>query len=247
MELLESTQTQSDFPERDYCMVTLFLNCGMRLAELVGMNLDDIDLENRQIRLFGKGHKERMVYLNDACMEALRLYLGKRNTMEGLLPQEKAVFITRRRKERISNRRVEQLVTGAMKAAGLKGFSTHKLRHTAATLMYQTGNVDILTLKQLLGHSNVSTTQIYTHLQEFQVRAAIEENPLGKVKKPKASSRILDTTEKETGETAEDSALDEELSSVPMKAFEGAAQDGIGLDTSVLAMKPDANAGNGNS
>ena len=76
MELLESTQTQSDFPERDYCMVTLFLNCGMRLAELVGMNLDDIDLENRQIRLFGKGHKERMVYLNDACMEALRLYLG---------------------------------------------------------------------------------------------------------------------------------------------------------------------------
>ena len=136
MELLESTQTQSDFPERDYCMVTLFLNCGMRLAELVGMNLDDIDLENRQIRLFGKGHKERMVYLNDACMEALRLYLGKRNTMEGLLPQEKAVFITRRRKERISNRRVEQLVTGAMKAAGLKGFSTHKLRHTAATLMW---------------------------------------------------------------------------------------------------------------
>ena len=188
-----------------------------------------------------------MVYLNDACMEALRLYLGKRNTMEGLLPQEKAVFITRRRKERISNRRVEQLVTGAMKAAGLKGFSTHKLRHTAATLMYQTGNVDILTLKQLLGHSNVSTTQIYTHLQEFQVRAAIEENPLGKVKKPKASSHILDTTEKETGETAEDSALDEELSSAPMKAFEGAAQDGIGLDSSVLAMKPDANAGSGNS
>ena len=248
MELLESTQTQSDFPERDYCMVTLFLNCGMRLAELVGMNLDDIDLENRQIRLFGKGHKERMVYLNDACMEALRLYLGKRNTMEGLLPQEKAVFITRRRKERISNRRVEQLVTGAMKAAGLKRLlPLHKLRHTAATLMYQTGNVDILTLKQLLGHSNVSTTQIYTHLQEFQVRAAIEENPLGKVKKPKASSHILDTTEKETGETAEDSALDEELSSVPMKAFEGAAQDGIGLDASVLAMKPDANAGNGNS
>ena len=246
-ELLESTQYQSDFPERDYCMVVLFLNCGMRLSELVGMDLGDIDLEQRQIRLFGKGHKERMVYLNDACIEALQLYLKKRNTMEGLDPKEKAVFVTRRRKDRISNRRVEQLVTSAMKAAGLKGFSTHKLRHTAATLMYQTGNVDILTLKQLLGHSNVSTTQIYTHLQEFQVRAAIEENPLGKVKKPKASSRILDTTEKETGETAEDSALDEELSSVPMKAFEGAAQDGIGLDASVLAMKPDANAGNGNS
>ena len=112
------------------------------------MDLDDIDLEQRQIRLFGKGHKERMVYLNDACVEALQLYLNKRNVMEGLSPKERAVFVTRRRKERISNRRVEQLVTGAMKAAGLKGFSTHKLRHTAATLMYQTGNVDILTLKQ---------------------------------------------------------------------------------------------------
>ena len=172
--LLESTQTQSDFPERDYCMVVLFLNCGMRLAELVGMDLGDIDLEQRQIRLFGKGHKERMVYLNDACVEAIQLYLHKRNTMEGLSPKEKAVFITRMRKERISNRRVEQLISGAMKAAGLKGFSTHKLRHTAATLMYQTGNVDILTLKQLLGHSSVGTTQIYTHLQEFQVRSVIE-------------------------------------------------------------------------
>ena len=194
MDLLESTQTQSDFPERDYCMVVLFLNCGMRLSELVGMDLGDIDMEQRQIRLFGKGHKERMVYLNDACMEALQIYLNKRNTMEGLNPKERAVFITRRRKERISNRRVEQLVTGAMKAAGLRGFSTHKLRHTAATLMYQTGNVDILTLKQLLGHSNVGTTQIYTHLQEFQVRAAIEQNPLSEVKKAS-----LDTTSKETG------------------------------------------------
>ena len=110
MDLLESTQTQSDFPERDYCMVVLFLNCGMRLSELVGMDLDDIDLEQRQIRLFGKGHKERMVYLNDACVEALQLYLNKRNVMEGLSPKERAVFVTRRRKERISNRRVEQLV-----------------------------------------------------------------------------------------------------------------------------------------
>jgi site-specific recombinase XerD len=179
LDLLESTQYHSDFPERDYCMVVLFLNCGMRLSELVGMNLGDIDLDMRQIRLFGKGHKERIVYLNDACMEALESYLVKRNTLEGLLPDEKAVFITRRRKTRITNRRVEQLVTGAMEAAGLKGFSTHKLRHTAATLMYQTGHVDILTLKELLGHSNLSTTQIYTHLNGAQVRAAVEANPLG--------------------------------------------------------------------
>ena len=236
VELLESTQTQSDFPERDYCMVVLFLNCGMRLAELVGMDLGDIDLEHRQIRLFGKGHKERMVYLNDACVEALQLYLQKRNTMEGLPPQEKAVFITRRRKQRISNRRVEQLVTGAMKAAGLKGFSTHKLRHTAATLMYQTGNVDILTLKPLLGHSNVGTTQIYTHLQEFQVRAAIEENPLGKVSRKKAS---LDTRETKAGENREEN-LPEDLPASPMEAFEGAAQDGFRADIS--AMDPDAHA-----
>ena len=241
-ELLASTQTQGDFPERDYCMVVLFLNCGMRLAELVGMNLEDIDLEQRQIRLFGKGHKERMVYLNDACMEALQLYLNKRNTMEGLNPKEKAVFLTRRRKERISNRRVEQLVTGAMKAAGLKGFSTHKLRHTAATLMYQTGNVDILTLKQLLGHSNVGTTQIYTHLQEFQVRAAIEQNPLGTVTKKKGK---LDTTESEAGKTSaenpagtaesqENSENSSDDFTKPMEAFDGAANDGIRADVTNL-------------
>ena len=246
MDLLESTQFQSDFPERDYCMVVLFLNCGMRLAELVGMNLEDIDLEQRQIRLFGKGHKERMVYLNDACVEALQLYLHKRNTLEGLLPQERAVFITRRRRERISNRRVEQLITGAMKAAGLKGFSTHKLRHTAATLMYQTGNVDILTLKQLLGHSNVSTTQIYTHLQEFQVRTAIEENPLGTVTRKKV---MLDTTERETGENGtengpEPSKTGEEasVSALPMPALEGSANQGFGLDVSTLKESVDASS-----
>ena len=238
-DLLESTQTQSDFPERDYCMVVLFLNCGMRLAELVGMNLEDIDFEQRQIRLFGKGHKERMVYLNDACIEALQLYLKKRNAMEGLNPREKAVFLTRRRKERIGNRRVEQLITGAMKAAGLKGFSTHKLRHTAATLMYQTGNVDILTLKQLLGHSSVGTTQIYTHLQEFQVRAAIEQNPLGTVTQKKKS---LDTTEAEAGKSSGNNASvlsetndETEDLTKPMDAFEGAANDGIRADVSALS------------
>lgn len=246
-DLLETIQYQGDFPERDYCMVVLFLNCGMRLSELVGMDLEDIDLEQRQIRLFGKGHKERMVYLNDACIEALQLYLQKRNTLEGLNPKEKAVFVTRRRKDRISNRRVEQLVTGAMKAAGLKGFSTHKLRHTAATLMYQTGNVDILTLKQLLGHSNVGTTQIYTHLQEFQVRAAIEQNPLGVVSKKKN----LDTTDAETGESssemlAHNSKNSEETNDSenstqtgPMEAFEGAANEGFRADVSGMMASED--------
>ena len=234
MDLLESTQYQSDFPERDYCMVVLFLNCGMRLSELVGMDLGDIDLEQRQIRLFGKGHKERMVYLNDACIEALRLYLAKRNTMEGMNPKERAVFVTRRRKDRISNRRVEQLIKGAMRAAGLKDFSVHKLRHTAATLMYQTGNVDILTLKQLLGHSSVGTTQIYTHLQEFQVRAAIEQNPLGTVTPEKAR---LDTTKRTAGNRGEallQEDADSDTAAGPMEAFEGAAQEGFRADISAL-------------
>ena len=144
------------------------------------------------------------------------------------------MFVTRRRKERISNRRVEQLVTGAMKAAGLKGFSTHKLRHTAATLMYQTGNVDILTLKQLLGHSSVGTTQIYTHLQEFQVRAAIEQNPLSTVTPEKAR---LDTTKRAAGENRGENnadSMDVEEAASPMEAFEGAANDGIRVDISSM-------------
>ena len=113
--------------------------------------------------------------------------------MEGLSPKEEAVFITRRRKDRISNRRVEQIITGAMKAAGLVGYSTHKLRHTAATLMYQTGTVDVLTLKEVLGHSNVSTTQIYTHLKDAQVRAAIEANPLGAARSKAPAGKAAET------------------------------------------------------
>ena len=240
VELLQSTQTQGDFPERDYCIVVLFLNCGMRLSELVGMNLGDIDLEQRQIRLFGKGHKERMVYLNDACIEALRLYLDKRSALEGLPPQEKAVFVTRRRRERISNRRVEQLVTGAMKAAGLKGFSTHKLRHTAATLMYQTGNVDILTLKQLLGHTNVGTTQIYTHLQEVQVRAAVEANPLGSIKPPERPARAPEAA---SAADAAQEPQEQDAASQPMEAFSGAAQKGIRADISELTQPEEVPTG----
>ena len=235
VELLKNIQ--SDFYERDYCIITLFLNCGMRLAELVTIDLSDF--RDDTIRIVGKGNKERLVYLNDACVEALQLYLRKRNTMEGLSPKEKAVFITRMRKERISNRRVEQLISGAMKAAGLKGFSTHKLRHTAATLMYQTGNVDILTLKQLLGHSSVGTTQIYTHLQEFQVRSAIEENPLGKVLPIKATKASLDTTETAGETSAENATAREDASepSGPMTAFKGAAQDGFRADISAMSIE----------
>ena len=138
-----------------------------------------------------------------------------------------------------------------MKAAGLKGFSTHKLRHTAATLMYQTGKVDILTLKQLLGHSSVGTTQIYTHLQEFQVRAAIDENPLAKVSKAKTAKAILDTTEPEAGES--NSLLQEESngssskSTEPMAALQGAAKEGIGLDPSDFSFESPESTSESNS
>ena len=128
-------------------------------------------------------------------------------------------------------------ITEVVACTGLKGFSTHKLRHTAATLMYQTGNVDILTLKQLLGHSSVGTTQIYTHLQEFQVRSAIEENPLGKVLPIKAAKASLDTTEAAGETSAENAPAGEDASepSGPMAAFKGAAQDGFRADISAIS------------
>ena len=174
--LLESTQTQSDFPERDYCMVVLFLNCGMRLSELVGMDLDDIDLEQRQIRLFGKGHKERMVYLNDACQAAIEAYKPVRSQMVG--SSVSALFVSNRR-QRMGREAVHAMVKRTLLKAGLDPdkYSSHKLRHTAATLMLQTG-VDVRTLQEVLGHEHLNTTQIYTHVDNSELHIAAEANPL---------------------------------------------------------------------
>ena len=145
----------SAYPERDYCILTLFLNCGIRLSELVGLNLSDINFKEAKMRVLGKGNKERMVYLNEACMDALHAYLQVRELPEG--SAETAVFLSKRH-TRISKRRVQQVVETALTQADLggQGFSTHKLRHTAATLMYQYGNVDALTLKEVLGHASTS-------------------------------------------------------------------------------------------
>ena len=183
MDLLESTQTQSDFPERDYCMVVLFLNCGMRLQELVRIDLPDIKEDT--ILLHGKGNKERPAYLTPACVDALRHYLTERARLKNIPESDRnALFVSRRTGRRLSPRRVEQIVERCLKSAGLsgRGFSPHKLRHTAATLMYQTGDVDILELKELLGHENVATTQIYTHLDASQLRGAVNASPLSRVK-----------------------------------------------------------------
>ncbi|MDE5557647.1 MAG: tyrosine recombinase XerC [Ruminococcus sp.] len=177
--LLETSNNSDSL--RDYCMITLLLNCGMRLSELISINIADIDFTENRIRILGKGEKERIIYLNKACISSLKNYLEIRKDNSKAI-NEPALFISNQNK-RISKRRVQQIVEKTIKNAELdgKGITTHKLRHTAATLMYQYGEADILTLKELLGHSSISTTEIYTHLNNEQVRSAIENNPLADV------------------------------------------------------------------
>ena len=170
---------ESTNKERDYCIVTLFLNCGLRLSELVGISLSDIDRDLRSLRVVGKGNKERIVYLNDACRDALRAYMDVRGKNLSQIKDNNALFLSRLGK-RLSNKTVQWLVYKYLEAAGLeyKRFSTHKLRHTAATLMYQEGGVDVLALKEILGHSQLSTTQIYTHVGDKKLEDAVARNPL---------------------------------------------------------------------
>lgn len=179
--LLESVNGENK--ERDYCIITLFLNCGMRLSELCSMNITDINYDDKSVIITGKGNKERLVYLNDACINALKEYIKVR-PKDGLKDRS-ALFISRTG-NRLSRRMTEQVVSNMLDRAGLsgQGFSTHKLRHTAATLMYQYGKVDIRVLKEVLGHENLGTTQIYTHVSDEMVRRAGEKNPLSE-EKPK--------------------------------------------------------------
>ena len=165
--------------ERDYAIITLFLNCGMRLSELVGINIKDIDFDEAKMNVTGKGNKERVIYLNKSCMTALGNYLAIRPKTKIRQGSENALFLSERR-ERISNRTVQYVVKQELLRAGLdtKKYSVHKLRHTAATLMYRYGNVDIRALQVLLGHDSISTTQIYTHVDNQQIRNAVEDNPL---------------------------------------------------------------------
>ncbi len=169
--------------ERDYCILTLFLNCGMRLSELCGLNLSDLRSDGT-MRLLGKGNKERIVYVNQACEDAIKSYLAVRPNDAINFADRNALFISRNKK-RISNKTVQHIVKTYLEKAGLggQGYSTHKLRHTAATLMYQHGNVDIRVLKDILGHANLGTTQIYTHISDKQIKNAIDSNPLSSIKK----------------------------------------------------------------
>lgn len=188
LQLLESVQKGSEHYYRDYCIITLFLNCGMRLSELVGINLTDIESDFSKMMVTGKGNKTRVIYLNDACRNALSLYLMARQkeiSQPGFVLKDKNALFISSRGNRISNKTVQWMIGKQLELAGLsgKGYSTHKLRHTAATLMYGSGNVDVRVLKDILGHEQLNTTQIYTHISDAQMKTAMDNNPLSKVTK----------------------------------------------------------------
>lgn len=182
LELLSHMDSSS--PKRDFCMVTLFLNCGIRLSELVGLNLSNIHMHEKSMTVLGKGNKERLLYLNDACIRSIEEYLRERSQVTGI--KEKNALFLSSRGTRITARRVQQIIQRSLEQAGLagQGFSTHKLRHTAATLLYQQGGVDIRVLQEMLGHVNLGTTEIYTHTSSQQLKEAAESSPLKNVKPP---------------------------------------------------------------
>ena len=179
LELLENVDGPNR--ERDYCILTLFLNCGLRISELIGLNITDI--QDDALRVLGKGNKVRIVYLNDACKAALKRYLAVRRPITGR--DENALFLSSQNK-RISRSNVHALVKKHLAHAGLDDtmYSSHKLRHTAATLMLQNG-VDVKAVQEVLGHEHLNTTEIYTHIDNEALRVAARANPLGRVKPPK--------------------------------------------------------------
>lgn len=180
LELLSHVDSSS--PKRDYCMITLFLNCGIRLSELVGLNLSSVHFAAKTMTVLGKGNKERLLYLNNACIRSLEEYLKERSQIKSI-KDKNALFLSSRG-TRITARRVQQIIQRSLEQAGLagQGFSTHKLRHTAATLLYQQGGVDIRVLQQMLGHVNLGSTEIYTHTSSQQLKEAAESSPLKDVR-----------------------------------------------------------------
>ena len=179
LQLLESVDGKNQ--ERDYCILTLFLNCGLRISELVGLNLNDI--QDDALRVLGKGNKVRIIYLNDACQDALKRWLAVRRPITGR--DANALFLSSQN-ERISRSTVHAMVKKRLGEAGIDStqYSSHKLRHTAATLMLQNG-VDVRAVQEVLGHDHLNTTEIYTHIDNESLRVAAKANPLSKVKKSK--------------------------------------------------------------
>lgn len=187
--------TQSATRDRDFAIITLFLNCGMRLSELCGINISDIDTELRSMRVLGKGAKQRVIYLNDACREALLAWLQVRARDAQIKADSRDALFISSRHSRISNKTVQWMVYRYLDMAGLgnRDFSVHKLRHTAATLMYRDGGVDVRVLKDILGHEQLNTTQIYTHVSNAQMENAMQKNPLSRQKPPKRLTAITQT------------------------------------------------------
>lgn len=180
MDLLQGIDGR--FKERDYCIITLFLNCGLRLSEVVGIN--ESDIKDDRLVVTGKGNKQRQIYLNKACVQAIENYIKSKRAdpdFYSRIKDKRALFISKNY-TRINKRSVQLIVEKWLKNANLDnmGFSTHKLRHTAATLMYQHGDVDVRTLQEILGHENLATTQIYTHVSSSQAKNAMDSNPLAK-------------------------------------------------------------------
>ena len=181
LELLNAVKNdkESKTTVRDYAIITLFLNCGMRVSELVGINLEDVDTKFRSLTVTGKGNKQRIIYLNEACRLALADHVQERLGEQHNACMSHALFLSSR-EQRISVKTVQWMVYKYLDMAGLesKHYSVHKLRHTAATLMYQTGDVDVRVLKDILGHEQLNTTQIYTHVSNRSMEEAMEKNPL---------------------------------------------------------------------
>ena len=170
--------------DRDYAMILLLLSCGLRVSELVGIRISDLRFDQTQtfLRVTGKGRKQRMVYLSDACVEALEDYLAIREKTYAPTPQARDALFLSRKHGCMSVKAVEHLVRKTMLSAGLQPYSPHKLRHTSATLMLQNG-VDVRTIQEVLGHANLSTTQLYTHCTDDMLRTASRANPMSRAKK----------------------------------------------------------------
>ncbi len=171
------------YEKRDFAMFVIFLTCGLRVSELTGINIKDINFSQHSLRVVGKGNKERHVFLNDMCMRAIEEYMEVRPNDKLMGEARNALFISSKM-TRITPRSVERICKKYFEAAGVDAdmFTPHKLRHTAATIMYRDGDVDIRTLQEILGHSNLSTTQLYTHIKNEDMKNAAENNPLSKVK-----------------------------------------------------------------
>lgn len=177
--LLDATTSRHKHSIRDHSIITLFLNCGLRLSELCSINISD--MKSDTLSVVGKGNKERTIYLNKASLRAIYRYLPIRNeAMEKIHAEDKDALFISGKYRRINKRTVERIVKKHIGSAGLNKdkYTPHKLRHTSATLMYKYGNVDIRSLQEILGHENISTTQIYTHVDSDKLRKAVRSNPL---------------------------------------------------------------------